>query len=517
MDDKISTETSTGEKALSQKFNRGLLAGFGGIGCASLLCAGILLAGGLLLWRNSGAATSTGEAQAGGAAVSIGKTEETSSNEKAPLISDTSSENIAGHSGDDNISLNSGAPYLSDITFALETGPNGDPLNPDFSFEAGLTQMHAVFEYDNLTPNDTWTQVWYHNGSEVLSASQPWLEGQSGKFDYLIEAGGEALPAGDWALEFYINDELLTAGSFVIEGQISEAQDIPDLDDLPRVYTLVYTKWNGEKHDLYVGDSNGSAEQFVMSRVAGPSWSPDGRYIFAYGEEGVDQQIINGVAHPIPGIATGIMRINAAPLPANVSQVQAFQGHGWNDGTARWASTSPDGSMIAYDGDRGGGRRIYFLGTAANQQFRYEIIGEQADWSPNGQKIVYRSGRDNQSGIWISNHNDSGHTRITDGGSDSFPAWSPDGKTIAFSRDAGGNVDIYTVNVDGSNLQRLTNAPGHDTLPIYLPNGDIVFRSARAGSWGIWKMRGDGSNQSQIVANAPVGPDWAYSKMDVLR
>jgi TolB protein len=173
--------------------------------------------------------------------------------------------------------------------------------------------------------------------------------------------------------------------------------------------------------------------------------------------------------------------------------------------------------MIAYDGDRGGGRRVYFLGTDANQQFRYEIIGEQADWSPDNQKIVYRSGRNNQVGLWISNRTDSGHFRLTSGGTDSFPAWSPDGQTVAFSRDAGGNVDIYTVKIDGTELKRLTETPGQDTLPLYLPNGDLVFRSARNGRWGIWKMKGDGSNQVEIIPNAPVGPEWSFSRMDVLR
>ena len=34
---------------------------------------------------------------------------------------------------------------------------------------------------------------------------------------------------------------------------------------------------------------------------------------------------------------------------------------------------------------------------------------------------------------------------------------------------------------------------------------------------GIWKMNGDGSNQQEIIPDAPVGPDWSYSRMDVLR
>jgi TolB protein len=172
--------------------------------------------------------------------------------------------------------------------------------------------------------------------------------------------------------------------------------------------------------------------------------------------------------------------------------------------------------MVAFDAKPGGGDyRIFFLGTNDNQQFKFQILGEQASWSPDSQKIVYRSGRDGITGIWISNRDDSGHTNITQGGSDSFPAWSPDGKTIAFSRDEGGDVDIYTMNVDGTNLKRLTEAKGPDTLPVYTPSGDIVFRSARSGSWSIWKMSGSGTNQQEIIPNAGVGPDWTYSRMSV--
>jgi TolB protein len=129
--------------------------------------------------------------------------------------------------------------------------------------------------------------------------------------------------------------------------------------------------------------------------------------------------------------------------------------------------------------------------------------------------MVYRSGRDNKAGIWISNRDDTDHLLITNEGSDDFPAWSPNGQTIAFSRNVGGNIDIYTMNIDGSNIQRLTDAPNQDVLPTYTPSGDIIFRSARTGSWSIWKMSGNGDNQQQIISNADPGPDWAKGRMDV--
>jgi Tol biopolymer transport system component len=206
--------------------------------------------------------------------------------------------------------------------------------------------------------------------------------------------------------------------------------------------------------------------------------------------------------------------VNASSLPI-IEEARLFQGADWKQGRARWTNVSPNGKMVAFDADFSGNYRIYFLGTTDNQQYRFEIIGEQADWAPDSEKIVYRSGRDGRTGIWISNRDDSGHTLITENGSDSFPAWSPDGRKIAFAREVDGNVDLYTMNVDGSNVQRLTDAPGPDTLPVYTPSGDIIFRSTRSGSWGIWKMSGTGANQTEIISNAGVGPDWSFSRMDV--
>jgi hypothetical protein len=491
----------------------------GGLGCVLLLCLGLMASGAFFLVRNAG----SDEVEAAGAEVEtvtpqdnelpVGKEADT---ETEAMQTETEVE--VSEAEVSEVVPQEGQPEMGQLNFSLDPQGAGTPAESLFSFETGVSQIHVIFEYANLSPEKTWTQVWFHNGNEVFSTSQPWLEAESGVFDYIIEAGGEPLPAGQWALEFHIDGELLTAGSFVIEDPAATDSAVQPTPVEPiRVYKLVYTRWNGEKHDLYVGDTNGSSEQFVLGRAAGPSWSPDGRYIYFYGEEGVDNQVIGGKLIPLPDATNGIIRIEAAPLPASVGQAKLFQGHGWNDGNARWANVSPDGSMIAYDGDRGGGRRVYFLGTAGNQQFRYEIIGEQADWSPDSQKIVYRSGRNNQVGLWISNRTDSGHFRLTSGGTDSFPAWSPDGQMVAFSRDGGGNVDIYTVKIDGTDLKRLTETPGHDTLPLYLPNGDLVFRSARNGRWGIWKMKGDGSSPVEIIPNAPVGPEWSFSRMDVLR
>jgi Tol biopolymer transport system component len=540
---------------------RNPLLWIGGIGCALLLCAGLLIGGAFYFMGDqlndfvpglAGAIdTPTPEAALLPTPTSEPATptpEPTEAATEEPTMEATTEATVEAEE-----TPAATEPEIGMITFALGATEDYEPINPGAAFSGEVTEVHAIFEYSGFSPEYSWKRVWYLDGTEVLQTTEAWSGAESGIFDYFINAGGEPLSPGEWVLELYVEDELLATGSFTIETEeepIAEEQATPTEEATPveaaiaateettatpativeaatatpaptptpqaRVYQLAYTKWDGGKHNLFIGNTNGSAEQFIIGRAAGPSWTPDGQFIYFFGEEGIDRQVINGVEYVFDGVSNGIVRVKAAPVPTNIGDVLLYQGVSWKTGTARWASVSPNGQMVAYDAQPGGGDyRILFLGTDENQQFRYEILGEQASWSPDSQRLVYRSGRDGKTGIWISNRDDSGHTSITVS-NDSFPTWSPDGGSIAFARDEGGNVDIYVMNVDGSNITRLTEAPGPDTLPVFTPDGQIIFRSARSGSWGIWKMNRDGSNQVEIIANAGVGPDWAFSKMSVL-
>lgn len=403
-------------------------------------------------------------------------------------------------------------PTIGPITFATAITEDDQPIDAGTSFPGDIEEIHALFSYEGLSDSDTWERLWYQNDEEVGSGSGTWDAGESGTFDLSLTGGGEPLGAGTWKLELYINGELAQTGNFVIE-----ASATPDGTSGPVVsetHRIAFARWDGSKHDLFIANTEGSGERFLMQRAAGPSWSRDGQYLSVFGEEGVDRQTRDGLEYVIDGITNGILWLKVANFPSDITQVEI--GQYVREGTARWTAWAPNGNMIAFDAARGGpDRRIYFLGTADNQQYAIEIPGEQAAWSPDSSQIVYRSGRDGKQGIWISNRDDSGAHNITNEGNDSFPRWSPDGRTIAFHRDAGGNVDIYVMNTDGSNIRRLTDATGPDTLPAWTPDGRIVFRSARSGSWGIYIMNADGSGQRQIIANADPGPDWSFGRMDV--
>jgi hypothetical protein len=411
-------------------------------------------------------------------------------------------------------------PSIGPITFAAGATDDNQPIGTGISFPEDIAEIHAIFSFAGMSETDVWERYWYQEGEEVGSGSGNWEAGESGTFDLSLSTDGEPLGSGDWELEIYVNGDLAQVGTFVIEaGPVAAPTATPTATPLPSAatYKLAFARWDGGKHNLYTANTAGGGERFIVERAAGPSWSSDGQALYVYGEEGVDQQIREGVTYTWPdaGISNGVLLLYLSAV-GDGGLPNAFQHSSWKEGTGRAVDLAPNGGMLAYDATHGSpDRRIYFLGTDENQQFSIEIPGEQPSWSPDSSQVAYRSGRDNKTAIWISSRDDSVHYSITNEGSDAFPAWSPDGQSIAFHRDPGGNVDIYVANADGSNVRRLTDAPGPDTLPTWTPDGRIVFRSARSGSWGIYIMNGDGSGQKQIIANADPGPDWTFGKMDV--
>lgn len=104
--------------------------------------------------------------------------------------------------------------------------------------------------------------------------------------------------------------------------------------------------------------------------------------------------------------------------------------------------------------------------------------------------------------------------QVTPTGPSWFHGWSPDGKTLAYCAqqrpDSDGVGDIYTIPADGSGPEvRLTTADGLDDGPEYSPDGKyIYFNSVRSGNMKVWRMKPDGSEQTQVTDSDPNYNDW---------
>ena len=77
---------------------------------------------------------------------------------------------------------------------------------------------------------------------------------------------------------------------------------------------------------------------------------------------------------------------------------------------------------------------------------------------------------------------------------------SPDNKFLAYCAERNGNYDVYIIPFEGGKEIRLTTSEDLDDGPEYSPDGrHIWFNSVRTGLMQIWRMRSDGSEQTQMT------------------
>jgi len=129
------------------------------------------------------------------------------------------------------------------------------------------------------------------------------------------------------------------------------------------------------------------------------------------------------------------------------------------------------------------------------------------DYSPDGRRIAFTSGRNGSFGIWVSDSDGGNPRMLFDGGAyvTGSPRWSPDGRRIAFDTRANdpaglGNPSVWVVDADGGQLRRLT-APGTgDVAPSWSRDGAwVYFASTRSGTLQIWKMPFEGGPAMQVT------------------
>ncbi len=92
--------------------------------------------------------------------------------------------------------------------------------------------------------------------------------------------------------------------------------------------------------------------------------------------------------------------------------------------------------------------------------------------------------------------------RITQLAPSYWHGWSPDGNSVVYCAERNGNFDVYRISVEeeGGEEKRLTTADGLDDGPEYSSDGSyIYFNSVRTGLMQIWRMKPDGTEQTQIT------------------
>ncbi len=103
---------------------------------------------------------------------------------------------------------------MGPISFAKEIDDRRNPISPTVQFNEGIDRIYAVFPYSGMSPDLKWTQVWYYDGAEFARDEGEWEWGQTDRSYLFVKPVG----AGDYKLDLYVNDRLMSSASFSIQG-----------------------------------------------------------------------------------------------------------------------------------------------------------------------------------------------------------------------------------------------------------------------------------------------------------
>jgi Tol biopolymer transport system component len=257
---------------------------------------------------------------------------------------------------------------------------------------------------------------------------------------------------------------------------------------------------------------------FDNRETFGPAWTPDGReIIFASGwseNKSLWRMAASGSGKPQRLTSVGVeLEVDSEPALARQGRRLAYTHALSSFQILRVGLAGPSGKASV---------PTTFLSSTRG--------GEAcAQFSPDGKKIAFASGRSSRSGpheIWVCDKDGSGVVQLTWLGAPSNdPCWSPDGERIAFTSSVDGQWEVYVISANGGRPQRLTNDPARDLgVPSWSRDGKwIYFWSDRSGEDQVWKVPASGGEAVQVTLKggsgafeSPDGKSVYYTKSDGL-
>ena len=195
----------------------------------------------------------------------------------------------------------------------------------------------------------------------------------------------------------------------------------------------------------------------AQTHFEAPNWARDGSYFLFNQGGGIYRLAVNGGE------------------PARIDT--GTQAHCNND-----HGISPDAKLIAVsDSSKTGNSMVYTLPIAGGtpQQVTTNAPSYWHGWSPDGSTLAFTGQRGDNFDIYTIPVNGGVEKRLTTAtGLDDGPEYSPDGVWIYFNSERTGHMQIWRMHADGSSQEQFTSDEANDWFPHISPDGKwMVFLS----------------------------------------
>ena len=106
---------------------------------------------------------------------------------------------------------------FSDIRFVSADNPQDAPLaNPTTNFPAGLEQIYALFNWDQIAAGTLWTMRWSIDNNIFYEQTVPWNATQSGSDFITALTSLNGIPDGTYQLDLLVNDVMIVSETFEV-------------------------------------------------------------------------------------------------------------------------------------------------------------------------------------------------------------------------------------------------------------------------------------------------------------
>lgn len=106
-------------------------------------------------------------------------------------------------------------PEFSELMFSTRITSDGRPIHATHYLPAGVDEVIATFEFDNMRHGTPWSAVWMTDGKVIIEQNDTWDEAEEGRKAVKI-SNRNGVPNGEYHLVLGIGGEVALEGKMVV-------------------------------------------------------------------------------------------------------------------------------------------------------------------------------------------------------------------------------------------------------------------------------------------------------------